>query len=448
MDAAVETTAKFADHALGDVESGLAAATEALQANGSAAALPIWNGLAERFPDDPLIFREAIAALKNQHAWSEAERIADQAIVAFPDDPAFAADRAAIASRRGDFAEATRRWDEMRARFPRNVVSFIGAASDLRELGRFDEAETLLERAMGRFPEEVRPLIDWAWIAIRRKDYPEASLRFERVRASHPSEVSGYTGGALACRELGKFEEAEALLKAAMQRFPEDLVSLIDYAFVAHLQRNWHKAALRWERVRQRIPERIEAYVYGAMALRELGKEAEAEELVEVGLKRFPDTLSLHRQYAEAAHRRRDWVQSRARCQTLRQLFPDEPLGYQCGAWAALRQYVLEEAEQLLAKAMQRWPDDPVFPLDYALIPVFHPWKPRDWDEGLRRLARVRARFPEFEPAYVRTIEFLRDASRPDELDTFAAEAVARLPDNATVAKYLGTRRRRASRLA
>ena len=110
MDAAVDTTAEFTDDAFADVESGLAAAAKVLQANGPAAALRVWTALAEHFPQDPRIFRQAIPSFVSERAWAEAERVASAAMATFEHDTAFAAAWAEIAHRRRDWAEALRRW--------------------------------------------------------------------------------------------------------------------------------------------------------------------------------------------------------------------------------------------------------------------------------------------------------------------------------------------------
>lgn len=436
MDAAVDTKAEFADCAFADVESGLAVAAEALQADGPAAAMRTWAALADQFPSDPRIFRQAIATLASQCAWAETEWVANAAAAAFPHDMAFAAQWAEIAQKRRDWGEALRRWAEVRARFPRHAAGFIGTASTLREMGQREEAEALLERAMGLFPQEPRPPIDWAVIALDHRDYAEALFRFERVRRTHPTEVVGYTGAARAFRELGQLAEAEALLEAAIQRFPDDIGALSDHALVAHKRGDWAEAASRWDRLRTRAPDRVEAYFHGAEALRQQDKFAEADSLVEAGIGSFPQHFNLVRQHADDALRRQEFAEARARFQALRERFPDEPAGYHGGAWAALRQFMMDEAQSILEEAMRRWPDTPNFLLDCALIPVHHPKQPRDWDEGLARLAQLRARFPVFEPGYVRTIEFLHGARRLNELDAFATEATARLPASVKLANH------------
>jgi tetratricopeptide (TPR) repeat protein len=435
MDAVVDTIADVAERPLADVETGLHAAAEALHENGPAAALRIWDALVDRFRHDPRVFRGAIGRLIEQNALVEAERFAAEAVAAFPNDFGFAASWVETAYRRRDLAEALRRWSEVRARFPRQPGGFTGAALILRERKQWDDAEALLERAMGRFPGEARPVIDWAVIALERQDYPEALLRFERVRSSHPTEMIGYTGAARAACELGRLMDAEVLLEAAMKRFPNEVGVVVDHAFTAHQRRDWGEAAKRWERVRARAPDRAEGYVQGAQALREEAREEEADRLLEAGIERFPNHSNLLREYAEAASRREDWGAASARFQLLRERFPEEHGGYYGGIRAALKQYMMEQAEKLLEAAMQRWPDDPVFPLDHALIPIFHPKKPQDWNEALARLDRLRERFPAFEPAYVRTIEFLRDARRMEELEAFAAEATRRLPHSRKLAR-------------
>ena len=55
---------------------------------------------------------------------------------------------------------------------------------------------------------------------MRRRDWALASERWGELRRTFPDDASGYVRGAAALRNAGRLDEAEALAREAVSRFP------------------------------------------------------------------------------------------------------------------------------------------------------------------------------------------------------------------------------------
>src|SRR5947209_267458 len=126
------------------------------------------------------------------------------------------------------------------------IGTVIESARVARDSGDFAAADALLTEAIERFPAERNLVLEHAWVAHVRHDWPEAAKRWSRVRESHGSYAVGYSAGAAALRETGRFDEAEALLIGAISRFPDEAQPAIEFALVAHARRDWGVAIGRW----------------------------------------------------------------------------------------------------------------------------------------------------------------------------------------------------------
>jgi Flp pilus assembly protein TadD len=174
---------------------------------------------------------------------------------------------------RRDFSTAVQQWRRIIERFPDNPSGYAGAGAALRDSGGLDEAEELLAQAFLRFPSSSEVATNYGWTAHARRDWEEAVRRWELVRVRYPDSPSGYAGGGAALRELGRFDEAEAVLRAGLERLPSSADIAVTHAAIAGFRRNWPEAAKRWEDVRARFPVSPSAYLGGAAALRALGRK-------------------------------------------------------------------------------------------------------------------------------------------------------------------------------
>jgi predicted Zn-dependent protease len=112
--------------------------------------------------------------------------------------------------------------EQLRARFPADLAGYQVAVAALRTIERFDDADALLRDATSRFPDAPWPLIDQAWSARARDDRAEAIRLAGQLRTRFPAHGAGYRVAAMALREGGHLDEADAVLCDAAVRFPNE----------------------------------------------------------------------------------------------------------------------------------------------------------------------------------------------------------------------------------
>lgn len=414
---------------------GLESAEAARRRGDKDGALRIFSELRERYPDHPAPYLRAAGMLSQSGRFAEAEALLAQGTDTFPKDTGFVIERAWLASRRGELDEALELWRQIRGTLIDHHAGYTGAAQALRDAGRIEEAETLLGEAMQRFAAEPAPRIEYAWLAHRARNWPEAARRWEEVRKHHPDQTVGFTAGAIALRELRRFDAAEALLAEALARFPGDRGALNEHAWLAVAQREWPQAARRWALVRERFPDNPEAYLRGAQALSSMWRHDEAEALLSDAIGRFPQDSGIAAEHAWLAYHRHLPEEAGLRFAELRRRFPDLLAGYVGGARVLRDQFRLAEAEAMLEGAHQRFPDEPSLLSEHARIPLFHPLRrERDPEDAMRRVERLLAKFPLFEEAYLLGVRTLRELDRPPEADELAEIGIGLLPQSAALA--------------
>jgi tetratricopeptide (TPR) repeat protein len=124
-------------------------------------------------------------------------------------------------------------------------------------------------------------------------------------------------------RELGRFEEAEAVLLAGMERLPNSTDIAVTYAGIANIRRDWQEAVRRWERVRLQFPTSPSAYISGAAALKALDRLDDADALLAEGVKQCQARSDVALEYARSAHQREDWAEAVQRWTSVLERFPE-----------------------------------------------------------------------------------------------------------------------------
>jgi tetratricopeptide (TPR) repeat protein len=262
-------------------------AAEVAQARGNHdKAIELFAALRKRFPGVMQGYVLGASSLAAKGRIDEAEALAEQAMKQFPDELGGFLEHARMATLRRDWAEALRRWQ---------IVSefgfrggYIGAAQALVQLGRHDEADALLADARIRSPIDPAPIIEMARGAQLRGDIAEAVKRWKNVIVRFPLYIPGYLAAADAMDAMGEQTEAEAMFRAAIERFPLEQRPIVDMARYFHLKRrDFAAAAEAWALLRQTFSDNEEGYTRGADALRGAGRAEEAAALLAEHRQRF-----------------------------------------------------------------------------------------------------------------------------------------------------------------
>jgi tetratricopeptide (TPR) repeat protein len=353
-------------------------------------ALHRWSTVQERFPNVERGYVRSGIALLHLNRLDEADAVLAEAVRRFPDSEDALTSHAWVAHNRRDWPEALKRWELVIKSFPQLRDPRRLAAQGLMELGRYEEAAAVLAPALRMFPEDQNIAVLNGWLATRRRDIAAAEAIWCSVRERFPENLDGYWGWALALREVGRLDDAEAVLVEASQRFPENSFIALDLAQIPERKHNWPLATSRWTGVISRFPELVGAYIGLGRSLLYQGDLAAADAVYKRGRDRFPDNAEMAAAEAQLAAREGDWPRVLQIWTTVQNRFPDNTLGY-LGLGRALRECgQLDRAVETLSVALQRFPNIPELEVQLALTLSAK----RDWPVALALWESLKSRFP------------------------------------------------------
>lgn len=171
---------------------------------------------------------------------------------------------AEVSMRQHDHAEALLRWTMAREKFPHHHAGYSRAARVYMELSNFKQAEDFCKKGMENAPQFIDTFINFAKIPMWQNDFSTALSRWDIVRKNFPMHPSGYIQAAVACQELGDFEQAETVLEEALKLFPNNLNILHYYArlpFYDHSVGALEKSFMRGMLISIKFPRNILGYV-------------------------------------------------------------------------------------------------------------------------------------------------------------------------------------------
>lgn len=240
---------------------------------------------------------------------------------------------------------------------------------------------------------------------------------------------------------LGRFAEADALLRAALADDPGNLALARRYAISAHNGGRYPDAFQRWEVVRRLDHEDAQAWCGMASNAREQGKIALCSTIIDEALTRFPDDINVIGEAGRIAIRRGDHPAALGfwqRACAFAEVHPDW-LVYLVQTHLYLRRF--EEAASVLEGSRQRYPDHPGLTAMEGLLAMAR----EDWDAALRVWEAYRVRWPDDQTGWEqqgRTI-VLKDLAAIDGAEVAgpaaaAPVAVARIEDEALRDLLLG----------
>jgi tetratricopeptide (TPR) repeat protein len=291
-----------------------------LEIGDPAAAREFFEEARKRIPRYVLTCPDTIEVMLNLKEFDELDAFALKGAKLFRKEPHYLEGYAESAQRRRNLDEAVRRWAMVRKKFPHRRLSYICGVGCLRELGRLDEADRLMTHALGLMPNDMALLIEYCRVPEARGDWEEALRRWNSIRDRHPM---GYMGAAVALQNLGRVEEADALLAEGRFRYPIETVLAVAQAQLSERAGNIPEALKRLAVVRQRFPFSPIGYGDAIRLLRDQKSWAEADEVALAAVDRFPDDSRQLAQYAQLAQDRQDWAEAAKRWAAVKAAFPD-----------------------------------------------------------------------------------------------------------------------------
>lgn len=390
-----------------------------------------WAVLRGRFPDQLAGYVNGASALRAAGQVDEANALADRALAHFHNKPEVSIEFAWAARNRQDWHDAERRWATVRERLPDNPLGFVEGTQTFLFLGRIDEADELITAAREKFTDHHDVMVTWAGLAMRRRDFETATARWQEVRERFPASPPGYTEGGQALLEVGRIDDAEALLNDGRLRFPELFAIAQAWANVAMRRALWDEAIQRWTVIRQSFPTEISGYVGASRAMQNAGRTEDAERLLVDATERFPAEPSLYLSWSELASQREDWIEAYRRWQQTRERFPRESRSWVETANALRNLRRIEEADALLEAGMGHFPDNVDLVFSWAL----HAGGTKSSDVALARWQLLRDRFPNATVGYVFGAYAFQDHGLSTEAESLIADALVRFPAEMEVAR-------------
>jgi predicted Zn-dependent protease len=184
-----------------------------------------------------------------------------------------------------------------------------------------------------------------------RQDWPEALRRAELFVQRAPSLPEARLTYIEALAAAGRRDEAEALLDRLHRRHPFNAEVTLRWARAPAARSDWDEVVRRLATLRRRAPGRLEGYAEGADALVRLGRSAEAEAVLDKGMRKFPESNRMWQSVATFAETFHDPETVAAHWAAYREHFPNEVHGFTRGAAALVKDGRLDEADRLLAAA-------------------------------------------------------------------------------------------------
>jgi tetratricopeptide (TPR) repeat protein len=237
------------------------------------------SGIARPGREQALDFELQVAPWSDKHV--------ESLLAGNPDSPTLLRRYAEIALQREDWSEAVRRAELFTARAPQSPYSWTTRVRVLQCSSRVEEALAVLRQAVRRLPKDPEVLVAWAYEAYGRQDWQEAVRRFARVRRV-AVRVDCYQAAADALVADGQPDEAEALIAEGLRKQPDDWMMWHAAALIAARLGKHDEAIGYWETMRNRFPHEPTGYLFAADALREVGRSAEALDLIEQAHDFFP----------------------------------------------------------------------------------------------------------------------------------------------------------------
>jgi predicted Zn-dependent protease len=187
----------------------------------AAEAVRRWSAARTAFPRHPVGWVGGVEALREAGRINEAEALLDQLRELFPAEAAIPILAASLADAVKDWPKAVDLWAVAREQLPQNSIGFIKGAKALWQNGGLDQADALLADGINRFAGNAELVTQWAELAVHRQRWSDAAERWALLRQRHPTIPLGYVNGSTALLEAGRAAEAETLITAAIEQFPD-----------------------------------------------------------------------------------------------------------------------------------------------------------------------------------------------------------------------------------
>ena len=296
------------------------------------AALARWQNVCARFPQEWVGYGGAARALRELGRTQEAEELLLVAAERFPEQATVQHDLARIAEARGDWAAAEQRWRRFLVIDAKPWWAYAGLARVLTNQRRIEDAEAVLRAGQALLPHEAPLFLEYARLAEDKKNWVEALRRLNTLRQQLPDEWQGYVRSASVLCELGRYEDAETIIRAAREKFPDQLEVIRGRAHVAYRRGAWSEAYARFAEVQKRDPQLTQDWAVVADLRQHLAALSDADSVAAVSVE--PAAIAANEMWREL-YLKFENIGANCEFGLVQRRFGAEPLGLM--RWAAAR---------------------------------------------------------------------------------------------------------------
>jgi tetratricopeptide (TPR) repeat protein len=388
-------------------------------------AIARWRSALAVRPDDPELHIGFVGCLRAAKREGEAEQALLTAIQLFPGNEDVALSRGWTALDRRDWAEAETRFGATLERFPGSIAARFGLALALRELAKLEEAEAVILEGSGHDSDPASQQL-LAELATSLGKFDTAIARWRALLTLQPVDLDLHVALAECLRAAKRDAEAEQALQTAIELFPGNETLLRDIADIAETAENWPLALRRWESFKNAFGSLPDGYIGAAYALMRLGRLDDAEVVMTPAVRLFANNINALTLFAEIAGDSGRWVEAAARWRAAQKLAPERSRNFLGEVEALNGAGRTDEANDLLAELLARFPHD----LEVACTYARAPGERRAWREAIERWRAVAAKFPREAQPRAELVRCLTEAGDFAEAEAAAAKALAQLPGN------------------
>ena len=326
--------------------------------------------------------------------------------------------RAKMALAAGDRNAALKYWRDATTRNVAFVKRYEESFDVALDLELFDEAEALIAERAKKAPGNQIYAEGQALVVERRGNLEEASRRWTAVRKRFPHSSAAYINGAACLRRLNRVDDAEQILKAAIDTFPRSASVRVEWVRCAQQRGDWETMLQRATDFYQTL-DHVAAASVVADALAKVKRFDEAAAHLAKARARWPGVMNFPVAQAQLAYALDDKVEAAKLWGVVRTRFPLERQGYK-GEITTLRELrQLADAEVVAADAADRFPDEVWAAIEYAKLAAAQ----HHWDDAVARWAIVREKWPQNPNGFLQGAAALARLGRSDEADTLRREA-------------------------
>jgi tetratricopeptide (TPR) repeat protein len=255
--------------------------------------------------------------------------------------------------------------------------------------------------------------------AYHRHEFERALERWEFLRQRYPKQYLGLWGMGEALREMKRFNAAEEALMQGMQAFPDVEQMFVGFSWVAAHRRDWPTTEKRFRETLSQFPDSLIARFGVGLALTEQGRLDEAEAVLTEGDSHKTHVLTMQ-QLANIATKSRQFSVAIERWRTVLTLQSDEADNHFKLAGALFSDGRVDEAENVLGDARNRFPADVTVLCRLAQFAQVA----GNWAMALHRWEGVMTEFPSRSEGFVGAGAALRALGRLQDAETLLKPAV------------------------